>query len=214
VLLAGGLALLGVVTWEHVGTNVVSQRRQAQLVEEVRASWVATGASTRRTPDRPSPTDVGPRLGTASALVRIPRFGDDYVVPVVEGTDADALASGLGHDTDTAGAGERGNYVLAGHRVTHGEALGALPSLRSGDVVEVETRDAVFTYVLDTDAGSLVVDDDADWVVASKPVNPDSGGPRPSGGPRLITLVTCAELFRTSSRMVVFGHLVRAEGRR
>ena len=32
-----------------------------------------------------------------------------------------------------------------------------------------------------------------------------------SGGPRLITLTTCAELFHTDDRMIAFGHLVDTE---
>jgi sortase A len=211
VLLSAGLVLLGVLAWEYVGTDVVSQRRQAQLVEEVRASWARSGVDKRHVGVPEASSDPSLRPGSTSAVVRVPRFGEDYVVPVVEGTDDNALASGLGHDMSTAGAGDRGNYVLAGHRVTHGDPLGEMVSLRPGDVIEVETRDATFTYVLDTDPRGLVVDRDAAWVLASHPVNPDATGPQPSREPRLITLVTCAELFRTSTRMVVFGHLVEVE---
>ncbi len=214
-VLAVGLALLGFVAWQYVGTTVVSERRQARLVEDTRQSWGAS-VPAERAEEGAEPIGHATRpeeLGTASALVRIPRFGSGYVMPVVEGTDDEALASGLGHDLDSADAGRAGNYVLAGHRVTHGEPLSRMPSLRPGDLVEVETREMVYTYVLDTEPDQLVVDDDADWVLDPRPVNPDAAGPQPSRESRLITVVTCAELFHTDERMVVFGHLTVARSK-
>ena len=48
-----------------------------------------------------------------------------------------------------------------------------------------------------------------DWVIQPFPRNPD-GGVQPPGdvGDELITLVSCAEIFHTDLRSVVFGHLV------
>ena len=151
------------------------------------------------------------KLGDATALIRIPRFGDDYVMPVFEGVADDVLAKGFGHFEDAAGAGEKGNYALAAHRVTHGEPLRDMPQLRPGDEVIVETRDAVYTYVLDTDPNDLVVTFHDVWVVGPKPENPDPAGRGPADHPRLITLTTCAELFHTDNRMIAFGHLVSSE---
>ncbi len=102
----------------------------------------------------------------------MPAFGEDYAVPLLEGVDDDALASGLGHFPDAADPGAVGNFALAGHRVTHGEPLRDLPGLRVGDEVVVETRDAVYTYVLDTGGEDLRVPFTAGWVVG------DAGQPR------------------------------------
>src|SRR3954452_20479969 len=93
VLLVAGLVVLGYVGWEYVGTNVVAEHRQAQTVDRLQEQW-------RRRP--PSGGGAGAtttpfELGDATALVRVPRFGDDYVVPVVEGVDDPELAAGLGH---------------------------------------------------------------------------------------------------------------------
>ena len=78
--------------------------------------------------------------GVAGSIVRIPRLGDGYRVPVLEGTSDDVLASGFGHFDGTAGPGEVGNYALAGHRVTHGEPLRDMPDLEVGDEVVVRPR--------------------------------------------------------------------------
>lgn len=197
-LVAAGLGLLGYVGWQMFGTNIVSERKQREAVEALERQWAE------------QPTEIGAepvRLGTATALIRIPRFGDDYVMPVHEGVSDDVLARGFGHFVDAAQAGEKGNYALAAHRVTHGEPLRDMPRLRPGDEIVVETRDAIYTYVLDTDPEALIVTFQDVWVVAPEPENPDPDGVQPADHPRLITLTTCAELFHTDDRMIAFGHL-------
>ncbi len=199
-----GLALLGYVGWQLLGTNVVSERQQRAAVERLERAWrEGPGAGGETAGDARSP-----RLGQATALIRIPRFGDDYVMPVLEGISDDVLATGFGHFAEAAGPGEPGNYAVAAHRVTHGEPLRGMPSLRPGDRVIVETRDAVHTYELDTDPNELVVPFDQVWVLADDPENPEPGGVEAPDADRLITLTTCAELFHTDDRMIAFGHLV------
>ena len=209
-LVVAGLALLGYVGWQLLGTNIVSERRQRETVAELERQWrePATLVEGEEAP-RAEPVDVP--LGRASALIRIPRFGDDYVMPVLEGVGDDVLARGFGHFEDSATPGGRGNYALAAHRVTHGEPLRDMPLLRPGDEVLVETRDTVYTYVLDTDPNELVVTFRDVWVVDQRPENPDPAGVNPADEPRLITLTTCAEIFHTDDRMIAFGHLVSAE---
>jgi sortase A len=202
-LVTTGLAMLAWVAWQLIGTNVVAHQRQERLVDQLQEEWRTPSAADGGT----SPA-AAPGLGEASALIRIPRFGDDYVMPVLEGVGDDELASGFGHFEDSADPGETGNYALAAHRITHGEPLRDMPDLRPGDEVLVETRDSLFTYALDTDPNDLVVDFEEIWVVEPAPVNPRIGGVQPSDADRLITLTTCAELFHDDSRMVAFGHLV------
>ena len=140
--------------------------------------------------------------GDATALLRVPAFGADYEVPVLEGTGLDVLARGVGHYPGTAGPGEVGNFALAGHRVTHGQPFGRLLELDPGDEVVVETRAAVYTYVLDEAPRALTVDDTATWVLDPVPGEPDREPTR-----ALITLTTCQDLFRSPDRSVGFGHL-------
>ena len=204
-LLAAGLVMLGYVGWQLYGTNYVARQQQTEAVEEVQRVWA--GPEPARA--EPAPDDGGPQ-GAATALVRIPRFGSDYVMPVFDGTSEEVLARGFGHFDHAVDPGEAGNYALAAHRVTHGEPLRDMPELRPGDLVEVDTRDDVFVYRLDTDPNDLVVGFEDTWVVDAKPDNPESGGVEPGRHPRLITLTTCAELFHTDERMIAFGHLVQA----
>ncbi len=197
-LVVAGLLVLGYLAWQIWGTTWQSEGRQAEVTAAVEASWGQGQTS--------ADTD----WGEAEAILRIVRFGEEYAVPVLHGSSDEVLAAGVGHLEDTAEVGTRGNYALAAHRVTHGEPFADFPELRPGDLVEVETRDAVFTYELDTGGTDLVVPLTTSWVLDPAPVNPDPAGvTAPTDqGRRLITLVTCSELFNTEDRSVVFGHLV------
>lgn len=203
LLLVAGLACLGWVGYQYVGTDVVAHRAYDRESEGLRGQWASE-------PPAPNPTastdGTGPSAaqvpGTALALLRIPRFGDDFEVPLLAGTDLTDLAHGVGHYDGTAGPGEIGNFAVAGHRVTHGQPFAKLLTLRQGDQVVVETRKAVFTYVMDTSPDDLTVKETAGWVL--DPV-PDRSSASPTRA--LITLTTCQDLFHSPDRSVGFGHL-------
>lgn len=196
LLILVGIGMLGYVAWQFYGTTWTSKHKYDEIQRSLEEQW-ARGEPVARTPD-----------GTSSrALLRIPRFGEDYQVPITDGTGDAALAAGVGHFEHSAGPGKRGNFALAGHRVTRGQPFRDFPELRPGDTVEVVTKNKVFTYVLDTGGADLEVPFTETWVVDARPENPAGGvGPKP-GEDRLITLTTCAELFHTDGRLIAFGHL-------
>ncbi len=207
VLVLAGIGGLAYVVWEYFGTDVVSRQAQTELREEIREQWKHPTVI-----DVLGPAGV-PALGTANALVRIPRFGLAYEMPMVEGVRDGDLAKGLGHFPG-AGPGQIGNFALSGARVTHGEPLRDVAKLRPGDEVIVETSDATYTYVMDTNPNDLVVSFAETWVIDPVPKAP--AGQAPPGMPKLkselprkplLTLTTCSELFHTDDRMVAFGHL-------
>ncbi|PUA79783.1 class E sortase [Nocardioides currus] len=204
LMVVAGLVLGGWVAWQVWGTNWQSERRHTALVEDATRVWTEPGAA---------PT-IESEYGDVSAVVRIPAFGQDYAVPLLEGTSDEALAAGFGRFADSARPGARGNFALAAHRITHGEPLRDMPGLDVGDEVVVETARATYTYVLDTAGDALEVPFTAGWVLAALPRNPDGGvQPSQADGQRLITLTTCSELFHTDDRLVAFGHLVETEPR-
>ena len=196
VLGAVALSCAAYLAWEFIGTNWRSHAEQRDAITALTSAW---GRHT------PSTTRAGIAI---DGILRIPRFGSAYEVPLVEGTGRDNLALGVGHVVGTAGPGEIGNLALAGHRVTHGEPFRQLPRLHTGDEVIVETATRTFVYRVDVEA--LRVRDDATWVLAAAPRNPIRAGAGPPHSRRLITLVTCAELFHTDDRLVVFGALIRS----
>ena len=203
LLLVVGLACLGWVGYAYVGSDVVARSAYEREAGDLRTRWASPPAAAPEATAPGAEASSDDRVpGTALALLRVPRFGDAYEVPVVAGTDLDDLARGVGHYDGTAAPGAVGNFALAGHRVTHGQPFARLLTLREGDQVVVETREAVFTYVMDTSPADLTVEDTAGWVL--DPV-PDDPGASPTRA--LLTLTTCQDLFHSPDRSVGFGHL-------
>lgn len=208
LLIAGGVGVLAWVAWQMWGTSWQSEREHREIVGALEERWGQDQEAIEKEQVGQWPAEK------VTAIVRIPEFGDDYAVPVLEGTTDDVLSAGFGHFEHAANPGQKGNYAIAGHRVTHGEPLRDMPELEPGDEVVVETRRAIFTYVLDTGGDDLEVPFTETWVVDPLPTNPRRGGVQPPDqerGQRLLSLTTCAELFHTDQRLVAFGHLVDAQ---
>jgi sortase A len=149
----------------------------------------------------PNEQVVKPAYRAGGTRLRIPKLGLD--VPIVEGTGQRALARGVGRWQNDTLPGDRGNYVLAGHRVTNGEPFAELPRLKPGDEVIVIDGAYRYVYQLDTRGDEYRVDDRELWPVKPVP-KPMRGGPS-----RILTLITCAETFYTEDRFIAFGHLVQ-----
>ena len=202
-LIVAGAAVLGYVGWELYGTTWLAQREQDRTVKATELLWSTDGRQSSSKDNRELAKDV-------IALIRIPALGEEYVIPAYQGTDDDTLERGFGIFNDSPRPGAEGNFALGGHRITHGEPLRDMPSLEAGDEIVVETEDATYRYVLDTDGDSRTVGTDATWVTEATPVDPETRQPVSDvvGSTRLLTLVTCAEIFHTDDRLVAFGHLV------
>ena len=166
-LLVAGLACLGWVGFQYFGTNVVSERAFESETEQLRAKW---NEQDRSDPKGGKQASVVP--GDAIALLRIPAFGDDYEIPILNGTDLSILSKGVGHYSSTAAPGQIGNFAIAGHRVTHGQPFAHLLDLKQGDEIIVETREAIYTYVLDDSPRQLTVKDTDTWVIDPVPGQP------------------------------------------
>lgn len=191
--------MLGWVGYQYVGTDIVSERAFEQEASGLRSTWQSPSTSK---PGHVREFNETPIPGAAIGLLRIPKFGASYEVPILEGTDLSVLARGVGHYPSNAMPGQIGNFAIAGHRVTHGEPFAKLLQLDRGDTVIVETRTAVYTYVLDTAPRDLTVEETANWVL-----DPVPGRPEETPSKALITLTTCQDLFHSPDRSIGFGHL-------
>ncbi|MFJ9346839.1 class E sortase [Streptomyces sp. NPDC101237] len=169
------------------------------------SSGGASGSGRRQT----SYTPV--RASQAYAVLVVPRLG--LRVPVAEGVSKpDVLNHGyVGHYPGTQQPGQEGNFALAGHRNTHGEPFRYLPRLRRDDTVEVETRSATYTYVVDQILPQTSARDSG--VIRAVPrsvVKPSYGYTEPG---RYITLTTCTPEFTSRYRMAVWGKLASVRPR-
>ncbi|MFJ8993167.1 class E sortase [Streptomyces sp. NPDC102279] len=146
-----------------------------------------------------------PRWSQAYAVLSIPRLS--LRVPVAEGVSkADVLNKGyVGHYKGTQQPGQAGNFALAGHRNTHGEPFRYLPRLRRGDTITVETKSAVYTYVVDRILPQTSPSDGG--VIRPVPrstVRPSYGYSEPG---YYVTLTTCTPDYTSRYRMAVWGKL-------
>ena len=208
VLLCSGLACLGWLGYQLVGTDVVAAQSYRSEARTLRTQWSEDPAPAPGPGPRTATGSETGSLSPANALLRIPKLGSDYEVPVLEGTGSRVLARGVGHYAGTADAGQIGNFSVAGHRITHGQPFARLLSLDAGDRVVIETRDATYTYVLDTSARDLTVEETAGWVL-----DPVPGRPGAAPDVARITLTTCQDLFHSPDRSVAFGHLEHTQPR-
>lgn len=134
-----------------------------------------------------------------AALLYVPKLGISGL-PIVDGVDAEALASGVGRYPGAPRAGRSGNLALAGHRTAHGEPFADIDDLEVGDIVLIRTRYSTFRYRLLRDT---VVTPDQTWVLGD--VSERLGVPANSP---LISLITCSPKWSTEKRWVWWGALI------
>lgn len=186
-LIIFGLALLfGPVAYVKI-TNHQAAERADSIRQSIEQSW-----SFSLTERRLSRFDE-------SALLYIPKIGVSGV-PIVDGVDSDALASGVGRYPGVPRVGKPGNLALAGHRTAHGEPFADIDDLEAGDVVLIRTRYSTFRYRLLRDT---VVTPDQTWVLGD--VSERLGVPDNSP---LISLITCSPKWSTEKRWVWWGALI------
>jgi sortase A len=196
LLITAGLVVLLFLGYQLFYSNIDATRAQERVTAELQRRWAAP--MPRKEAAMPTPVPA-PALGEAFARVHIPRLGQDWARPIIEGVGPKDLAKGVGHYPNTALPGRVGNFALAGHRATHGEPLRDLDRLRKGDAVVVETRDTWYVYTVDV--SRIVLPTQVD-VVAPVPGRP---GVRPTE--RLLTLSTCHPRWASYQRLIVHGHL-------
>lgn len=200
LLVTLGVLLLLLVAWQLWWTDLTANRVQDATVREVEAEFAREQVGPQPLDAAGLPQAVEP--DGAFALIRIPRFGADWVRPVIAGTDRSVLARGVGHYTGTAGPGQVGNFAVAGHRTTYGRPFHDVDRLRDGDRVVVETRAEVYVYeVYDRE---VVRPSDVE-VIAPVPGDP---GATPTDA--LITLTSCHPRYSATQRYIVHGRLLDA----
>ncbi|WP_345751703.1 class E sortase [Microbacterium rhizophilus] len=209
ILVTLGIVILMYVLWQiWIGDVIYSSQHNAQAAEQSR-EWAQVE------PAGPAPTPtVDPEAGTPwyeppempqaadtekFAVMRVPRWGDDYAVNIAGGVTRSGTLDhiGIGHYLDTEMPGEVGNFGLAAHRTTFGAPFASLQTLRVGDPIVVETKDGWYTYRFRT---LEYVHPSAYEVLADVPQAPDV--PR---GERYITLTSCSPKYAMTERLVGYG---------
>lgn len=193
---AAGLALLGYVGYQVWDPG--AQQAQSQLIGRLQWQWAQHPAAVRGSA---AARPIRLVTGQPFAVLRIPAFGARWRFAVIEGTTLAQLAEGPGHVPGTQLPGEPGNFAVAAHDITAGNAFLHLGSLRQGDGISVTTVNGTYRYRVLSER--VVRDTD---VAVLDPV-PDAPGQRPVR--QFITLITCTPvtLAATPWRIVVTGVL-------
>lgn len=114
---------------------------------------------------------------------------------ILEGTGSKELSRGIGHIPDTAGIGESGNCVLAGHRGSrYGTYFKYLNELETGDVIKLTDKEGKqYLYTVE----SMEVVDPYDNSVKEQGENTE------------LTLLTCEK--KGTMRLIVKCQMQEAE---
>jgi sortase (surface protein transpeptidase) len=139
VLLTLGMVVLLFVVYQLYITNIFSAQKQASVTNQLNQEW-----DTVIGPQRTNHYDLAD--GNGIAKLYIPSFGQDYVYTIVEGTTDDDLAKGPGHYVGSALPGARGDFAVAGHRVSHGAPFSDLGNLSSCDAIVIESEADWYVY--------------------------------------------------------------------
>lgn len=210
LLITLGVIAVLFVAWQLWWTNVEADAVQGAAVKQfVQQHQVPLPSSPPggqpspappATPGAPVEVPVGkaPAHGQAIGVVYIPRFGAEYSRPLIEGTSRDVIDTlGLGHYEGTTMPGGVGNFVLAGHRQTHGAVLDNIHTLVPGDKIYVQTADGFYTYVFRND--EIVLPDRVDVLL---PVPTQRGA---QADQRLLTMTSCNPRFGSEERIVAYS---------
>ncbi|MFB7860794.1 MULTISPECIES: class E sortase [unclassified Streptomyces] len=194
-----GAVIVLFVAYVLYWTGVQADSATAGQLDSLQQEWVARPvepADAPRTPPAPTPYTAGKGF----AVMYVPRLGEDWEWPVLEGTGVRTLKKGLGHYAGTARLGETGNFAVAGHRRTYGDPFKDFPRLRRGDAVVLTDGTTWFTYRVDRTPYRTVPTDTA----VIDPVPRKSGFDGPG---RYLTLTTCDPEWGSSHRLIAWAHL-------
>ncbi len=134
------------------------QLKSAQQSEKVALSQAKEDLEIKRKVKSFQP-DLSFQNGETIGILQIPIIQKE--LPIVEGTDEDALKQGVGHYTGTVYPGQKQQILLSGHRDT---VFTGLDKLQNGDPIIVEMQHGTFTYaVVDTE----IVDENDTTVMSS-----------------------------------------------
>jgi sortase A len=205
VLITLGVVLLLFCAYQLYWTDFTSSRDTAKELAQIEQVFDAT----------PLPPKGGEILplgeledGETFGRMYVPRFGDSWVKPLIQGVNMDDLHKGIGHYKDTALPGEIGNFSVAGHRTTNGHPFRNMDQLKPGDQVFVETKYAWYTY--EVTVSELIVTPKQTYVIQPVP-EIDWDGSAPTE--RLLTMTTCHPPYSAAERMIAHGVLTDTRSR-
>lgn len=160
LLIVAGISLIGVTIWMKYDTykqqqavldsfkNLAfdvpegeSQNDEATLEEENESIKVENS----ETKENKKPEKAQLEEGNGIGVLNIPKI--DLEIGIIEGVRYEDIKYVVGHFPGTPMPGEKGNFSIAGHRVSYfGEAFKDIDKLENGDKVNVTYNGKEYTY--------------------------------------------------------------------
>lgn len=155
LLIIGGIIFLGVGGYQLYQTKM----NEKQNLKEAK-SLLNKNDQKKNTNSLDSnfPLDFNPSTGETVGILEIPKLESE--LPIVEGTDEDELAQGVGHYAGTAFPLQKDQIVLSGHRDTVFRRMG---ELELGDILTLQLPYGEFSYeifetkIVDANDRSIIV---------------------------------------------------------
>ncbi len=183
-----GLLLIGMglgLMISSIAINVRQYFSKKVTVEEYR-EYIKSGEGFEKPDGKAS-------LGDALYILRIPTIDSEN--PVREGTASNILSDSLGHESNTAYIGEKGNCVIAGHRnYTFGRFFNRLDEVKLKDLIYVDTPTQTYTYAVKEI--KVVEPEDVEILETKDDVEQ-------------LTLYTCTPIYIASHRLVIIADRIK-----
>lgn len=197
LLITAGVLIGLFVVWQVYYTDVIGQRAASEHIEQFESGLPEVSSDVAEENRGEAPVAHGE--GQFGVLY-VPRWGEDYRMPIAEGTGMDILDGGfVGHYPSTQMPGEIGNFALAGHRQSQGKPFRYVEELEEGDPLIVRTEDHFYVYRVSEDR---IVYPDQVEVLAPNPFDPGE-----EASTSVMTLTTCHPLWSIRERWIVHAEL-------
>nr|WP_306428219.1 class E sortase [Brevibacterium sp. 68QC2CO] len=195
-----GLVLILFVGWQLWWTDIAADQDNRDLTAQLQNDWQDDKPQAKGDPDHPVVGEP-PAENKGFGILYIPRFGDRYYRTIAEGVAMEPVLNrmGTGHYPGAAMPGEKGNFAIAGHRVTYGKPLNQIAELRPGDDIVVQTKEGYYTYTFRN--FDIVLPDKVDVL------DPVPGFPEYHGKDRIMTLTACNPMFSARERYIAYATL-------
>lgn len=181
ILVILGIGIISSVIYKKIETNKKQSELKAVLQDVIREEEVEGEIVKDKNIENLGYVPIG--------LIEIPSIGLSQ--GLVEGITDEILQYYIGHFEDSVKPGEKGNFAVAGHRVSnYSEAFVNLYKVNPGDVVSVKSRGKEFAYKIEE---NFIVEPDAIEVLDE---TEDA----------TITLITCT--VGAKQRVIVKGTLI------
>ena len=190
VLVIVGLCIIGAAIYMRYSASYKQKNKISSYeksIEDFQKMGKNIDSGSDASPNVKSPSQ---EINGTVGLMIIPKI--DLKVAIGEGIDMETLKYAVGHFTDTAMPGEKGNFCVAGHRsYTYNEYFNRLDEMKIGDEIIVKTVKGEYKYK----------------VYETKVVEPTEVSVLGPTKDATLTLVTCTPVRVATHRLIIKGRL-------